>query len=139
MMTEDSTSTPVRRNSTPSLAVEVETNRHHPNVPELQEAGSQIKEAFNMLHNFISIKSNDPQEDECDLFARILAKKLRKIPEQERELVMYEIDGMLLNRKYANTPATSSGFIDHSCSPPTPSPNHSESSSSREKHVPNML
>lgn len=70
--------------------------RRRENPPELQEAGTQMKEAFSTLRNAINKRSIE--EDECDLFARILAKKLRKLPEHERELFMYEIDGMFINR-----------------------------------------
>lgn len=41
-------------------------------------------------------------EDECDLYGRIIAKKLRRLPEWERQLLMYKIDGMIINSMEQN-------------------------------------
>jgi len=38
------------------------------------------------------------REDECDLFCKLLAIKLRRLPEEDRQLIMYEIDGLFINR-----------------------------------------
>lgn len=54
-----------------------------------------MKKAFSTLESCIN---NRKEEDECDLYAKIFAKKLRKLPECEREIFMYEIDGMFINR-----------------------------------------
>lgn len=90
--------------NTPSARQQVnsqQTFRRRQNPPELQEAGNQMREAFTMLQNVVAKKTkvNEKEEDECDLYGKILAKKLKKLPEEERELVMYEIDGLLLNRR----------------------------------------
>jgi hypothetical protein len=41
-------------------------------------------------------------DDECDLYGKLIAKRLRRIPESEREQLMYEIDGLFLrnNKRY---------------------------------------
>lgn len=72
------------------------TNRRRANPPELAEAGKQMQQAFGMLKDVTSRKPLE--EDECDLYGKMIAKKLRKIPEHERDTVMYELDGFLLER-----------------------------------------
>jgi hypothetical protein len=51
--------------------------------------------------------------DECDLYGKLIAKKLRKIPESEREQLMYEIDGIFLR---ANKRYQSLSYTDHTSS-----------------------
>lgn len=51
--------------------------------PEL-EASQQTKKAY--------------EDDEFDLFGKMLAKKLRKLPEKEGEKFMYKIDEMFIDR-----------------------------------------
>jgi hypothetical protein len=52
-------------------------------------------------------------DDECDLYGKSIAKQLRRIPESEREQLMYEIDGLFLrnNKKYQNL-----SYTEHSSS-----------------------
>jgi hypothetical protein len=51
------------------------------------------------------------EDDECDLYGKLIAKKLRRIPESEREQLMYEIDGLFLrnNKRYQSL-----SYTDHS-------------------------
>ncbi|KAF6201355.1 hypothetical protein GE061_005803 [Apolygus lucorum] len=42
-------------------------------------------------------RDHDEEEDECDLYGRILAKKLRRLPELDRAVLMHDIDGMMIN------------------------------------------
>ena len=65
--------------------------------PQIQEREYPLMEEFNVKNNAASKRVNK-EDDECDLFAKILAKKLRKLPEHDRYLFMYEIDGMFLNK-----------------------------------------
>lgn len=44
-------------------------------------------------------KIHNNEEDDCDLYARLLAKKLRRFNENERHEIMYEIDGLVLSRR----------------------------------------
>jgi len=81
------------------------TSRPNPTIrrrgapPELQEAGNQMKEAFDMLKNAITKRASDKEDDdEYDLFGKMLAKKIRKLPENEREVFMYEIEGMYIKK-----------------------------------------
>ncbi|XP_030024801.2 uncharacterized protein LOC115443506 [Manduca sexta] len=45
-------------------------------------------------------KHEENVEDEFDLYAKILAKKLKKYPESMRVRLIYKIDGLLLNNPY---------------------------------------
>ncbi|KAB0803045.1 hypothetical protein PPYR_00015 [Photinus pyralis] len=65
-------------------------------LPKIQEAGKQMKEAFSSLSSIINKRPTE--EDECDLYGKMLAKKLRKLPEEKRQLFIYEIDGLFIQR-----------------------------------------
>lgn len=68
--------------------------------PELPAAGKQMKEAFSTLSNVIYARSENMahKEEECDLYGKLLATKLRKLPEHERQEAMYEIHGVMLEK-----------------------------------------
>ncbi|XP_045775066.1 uncharacterized protein LOC123873979 [Maniola jurtina] len=40
------------------------------------------------------------EDDECDIYAKLLARKLRKYPGRMRDRMMYKIDGLLLDNPY---------------------------------------
>uniref|UniRef100_A0A8D9F6E7 MADF domain-containing protein n=1 Tax=Cacopsylla melanoneura TaxID=428564 RepID=A0A8D9F6E7_9HEMI len=42
-------------------------------------------------------KEKKEDDDECDLYGKLIAKKLRKYPDNMRDKIMYQIDGLLLN------------------------------------------
>lgn len=65
-----------------------------------------MKRAFSTLENCIN---NRKEEDEYDYYAKILAKKIRKLPENEREVFMYEVDGLYIDflRRSNNQSSTS--------------------------------
>lgn len=65
--------------------------------PELQEANYYMRRAFTTLYNVLSKRKED---DDCDIFAKLVASKLRKIPETEREDIMYEIHRIVHNRTH---------------------------------------
>ncbi|XP_072393914.1 uncharacterized protein [Diabrotica undecimpunctata] len=68
---------------------------------ELQGAVQQMQEDSS-LNNVLNkrLMMGHIDEDECELYAKILAKKLRKLPEEERQIMMYEIDGLFIRRSY---------------------------------------
>ncbi|XP_050424209.1 uncharacterized protein LOC126835579 [Adelges cooleyi] len=83
--------------STPSLPNPTVRRRGNPRA--LEGAGNRTKEAFDMLKDVIAKRAGDRQdEDEYDLFGRMLAKKIRKLPELERQVFMYEIEGMYIDK-----------------------------------------
>lgn len=61
----------------------------------IDEAQKKINDTIYILNNAIT-----KEEDECDLYAKLLAKKLRKYPSSMRETMMYKIDGLLMNNPY---------------------------------------
>jgi len=65
-----------------------------------------MKRAFSTLENCIK---NRKEEDEYDYYAKILATKIRRLPENEREIFMYEVDGLYINclRRLNNQSSTS--------------------------------
>ncbi|KAF5300473.1 hypothetical protein FQA39_LY02272 [Lamprigera yunnana] len=66
--------------------------------PELAEAGREMSNAFSTLNKVLN-KKVAIQDDECELYDRLLATKLKKFPENEREEIMLEIDNMIMNRR----------------------------------------
>lgn len=75
-----------------------------------------MKEALSTFNG--TVKRNTPQpipkeDDDCDLYAKLLATKLRKLPEGKKLRFMHDIDGMYM--QYAVHSESSSPV-------PTPSP-----------------
>lgn len=71
----------------------------------INEASKQMKDTFNTLNNVL--KDRRTEEDECDLYCKLLAKKLRGLSENERAIFMYEIDGMFIKRlRNLSTPSS---------------------------------
>lgn len=66
-----------------------------------------MKNAFSSLNNLLKIRKPE-EEDDCDLYGKMLAKKLRRLPEEERQTFMYEIDGMFIRRYRNSVPSYSS-------------------------------
>ncbi|XP_023947478.2 uncharacterized protein LOC112052579 [Bicyclus anynana] len=70
---------------------------HHRPVPDLAER--QMAKAFSQLTRTLSQRqSTSADDDECDLYAKLLAKKMRELPKVERHLMMYEIDGLFVQK-----------------------------------------
>lgn len=58
-----------------------------------------MKEALSTFN--ATVKRNTPQpipkeDDDCDLYAKLLATKLRKLPEEKKLRFMHDIDGMYM-------------------------------------------
>ncbi|CAF4817082.1 unnamed protein product [Pieris macdunnoughi] len=75
-------------------------------VSELKKNKETLMSAFRMhfkknkIRSDLAILNKDQQnkiEDDCDLYGRLLANKLRKYSDNERQEIMYDIDGLLLN------------------------------------------
>uniref|UniRef100_A0A2A4IZX1 MADF domain-containing protein n=1 Tax=Heliothis virescens TaxID=7102 RepID=A0A2A4IZX1_HELVI len=71
---------------------------------ELQEVSKEMTNAFNTLNQALkNSKRHAPkEEDDCDLYGRLMAKRLRQFSETERQEIMYELDGLLLSRCTGN-------------------------------------
>lgn len=55
-----------------------------------------MKDAISTLNKVINKK--ETQEDDCDRYGKILANKLRKLSDDERLQMMYEIDGLFIKK-----------------------------------------
>jgi hypothetical protein len=99
------TPTPTPHYPTPSRLI---TQRHSKQPQELQHVKQEMDQAFAILQD---MRKKD--DDESDLYGKLIAKKLRRIPESEREQLMYEIDGLFLrnNKRYHSL-----SYTDHSSS-----------------------
>lgn len=99
------TPTPTPHYPTPSRLI---TQHHSKRPQELQHVKQQMDQAFAILQD---MRKKD--NDKCDLYGKLIAKKLRRIPESEREQLMYEIDGHFLrnNKRYQSL-----SYTDHSSS-----------------------
>ncbi|KAF9417483.1 hypothetical protein HW555_005406 [Spodoptera exigua] len=67
--------------------------------PEMQEANKKMSTAFTALNKALANKENIKEEDECNLFCKMLAKQIREYPKLEREEIMYELHGVMMNRR----------------------------------------
>lgn len=111
------TNIPTRTNATKKRPVNTD---HY-----LDEAQKKINESFDTLNHVLKKKRED--EDECDVYAKLLAKKLRKYPKRMRDQLMYKIDGFLLDNPYPDEQSSSAFSYNYSS---TPSPHYQNSTPS---------
>ncbi|VEN61808.1 unnamed protein product, partial [Callosobruchus maculatus] len=90
--------------------------------PELQQAQHLMSEAFSSLTNVLN--KRQAEEDDCDLYGKLIAKKLRRFSEEERVLVMYEIDGIFLQH-YSRSSIDENNLASGNNVPSRPSTSHS--------------
>lgn len=113
-------------NSTCATSAKKNKAKSHKDVAE-----QQMATAFNKLTNVLTKRKPETphaeDEDECDLYAKLLAKRIRELPKRERQITMYEIDGLLIKKiqqrsfaretpsqysfPYSTASSTSSGYI----------------------------
>ncbi|KAL4083102.1 hypothetical protein QTP88_028432 [Uroleucon formosanum] len=99
------------------------------------DAQKKINESFDTLNHVLKKKKED--EDECKVYAKLLAKKLRKYPERMRDQLMYKIDGFLLDNPYPDE-QPSSAYSYYSSTPSPHYQNSTPSPASDVSHI-NML
>ncbi len=87
--------------SVPSKSVPSRRRRHH-NPPPHEGAGKAVQHTVASLHQIIN--KEEAPEDDCDRYAKILANKLRKLPENKRLQFLYEVDGTFI--QYMNQRST---------------------------------
>jgi hypothetical protein len=70
--------------------------------PASETAEKQMAVAFGQLTNVLGRRQNENipphKDDDCDLYAKLLAIKLRELSTDERKIMMYQIDGLFINR-----------------------------------------
>ncbi|CAH2009322.1 unnamed protein product [Acanthoscelides obtectus] len=93
--TEDDHTDTITTPSRPSTS----TNKRRRPITETAE--KQMATAFEQLTNDIRQRRSEcrpaHEDDDCDLYAKLLAIKLRELP-NERKLIMYQIDGLFISR-----------------------------------------
>ncbi|KAL1492478.1 hypothetical protein ABEB36_010728 [Hypothenemus hampei] len=129
-----------------SSKTEPPTKRRRKNPYELQEAGSLLKQAVSSLD--VALKQTVSHEDECDLYGKILAVKLRKMPERKRLQFMHEVDGMFLRYElfpsrtptysYVASPAPSPGSTYESINRPNSMADYHSDDSTRASFQPDI-
>lgn len=94
----------------------------------------KINESFVTLN--YALKQKKVEEDECDVYAKLLAKRLRKYPERLRDKIMYKIDGFLLDNPYPDErPSSACSYYSSS----TPSPYYQNSTPSPANTVSHVI
>ncbi|CAB3229550.1 unnamed protein product [Arctia plantaginis] len=93
------------QNSNPATASKVVQKRRSQNPPELQEANKHMNIAFSTLNSVLQSKKHqeDKENDDAGLFCKLLAKQLRDFPKEERDELMYEIHGLIINKRHRSS------------------------------------
>ncbi|KAH9640457.1 hypothetical protein HF086_018123 [Spodoptera exigua] len=108
--TDQTEDDPLIRVSTPSRppsrspsrppSIQAVTNKRR--RPASETAEKQMAVAFGQLTNVLGQRQNENipahKDDDCDLYAKLLAIKLRELSTDERKIMMYQIDGLFINR-----------------------------------------
>lgn len=110
--------------NTPTCRINASKRRPINTDHYLDDAQKKINESFDTLNYVLKRKKED--EDECDVYAKLLAKKLRKYPERMRDQLMYKIDVFLLDNPYPDEQPSSA----YSYYSSTPSPYYQNSTPS---------
>ncbi|CAG4962724.1 unnamed protein product [Parnassius apollo] len=93
-------STPPSGSPSRPPSIQAFTNKCHRPASEMAE--KQMAVAFGQLTNVLGQRQNENipahKEDDCDLYAKLLAIKLRALSTDERKIMMYQVDGLFINR-----------------------------------------
>jgi len=65
---------------------------------KIETVEDRVEEAYRILRKMCE----RPAKDECSLYAELLAKKLRALDDNKREIVMHEISDLLFRAKMQN-------------------------------------
>jgi hypothetical protein len=65
---------------------------------EIETVEDRVEKAYQILRKMCE----RPDKDECSLYAELLAKKLRALDENKREIVMHEISDLMFRAKMQN-------------------------------------
>lgn len=80
-----------------SWTEDIESEKPLVNNIETEIMQRNISESFRALTRVLH---NREEDDECDLYAKLLAKKLRRYPDDVRLKLMYSIDGIMVENPY---------------------------------------
>jgi hypothetical protein len=65
---------------------------------KIETVEDRVEEAYQILRKMCE----RPAKDECSLYAELLAKKLRALEDNKREIVMHEISDLMFRTKMQN-------------------------------------
>jgi hypothetical protein len=65
---------------------------------KIETVEDRVEEAYRILRKMCE----SPAKDECSLYAELLAKKLRALDDNKREIVMHEISDLMFRAKMQN-------------------------------------
>ncbi|CAG5003953.1 unnamed protein product [Parnassius apollo] len=88
---EDSMTQSICKNSDPNTEIENSNikipiqRRRCRNPPELEETNKEMKKAFSTLNSELYKQQTKDSEDNCDLYGKLLAKKLRQFTDIEKQ------------------------------------------------------
>lgn len=82
----------------------------------------RMDEAFHILKNISDRSKPVNEKDECDIYAELLAKKLRQIDESNRLVVMHRIDNLIFEYRMNNAISISTASCSSSPQSITPLP-----------------
>lgn len=72
------------------------SKRRQHDPPELQKAKKQTDEALQILKTVSQFHNSQLiEDDECNIFGKLVAKKLQRLPEDRRDLVMIKINQLI--------------------------------------------
>lgn len=70
----------------------------------------RLDNTCSLFRNMTKMKERVVEDNECEVYGKLLAIKLRKFNEVEREIVMHEIDNLVYEKRMAlRTPNVSCG------------------------------
>ncbi len=71
---------------------------------QLKDAQDKVHKSLETLTSVLSKRTDAKKEDdECDLYGKLLVQKLRKFSNYERHVLMHKIDGLLLQTPPSHT------------------------------------
>ncbi|XP_045483177.1 uncharacterized protein LOC123688619 isoform X2 [Harmonia axyridis] len=89
--------TPSRAVATPPPSHQHPAKRRRTTI-EPRDTENVVTEIYTLLNSVLAKK--EEEEDECEMYCKIMVKRLRKIPEHERQQLMHDMDGMVLKAMF---------------------------------------
>ncbi|RVE54384.1 hypothetical protein evm_000869 [Chilo suppressalis] len=95
-------------------ATPVAFKRRYHDPPELLQAQKQMNHAFNFMKKVYQ-RSRDNDDDECSVFGILIAKKLRRLTEEHRDIMMVKINQLFIDQRHNSSgPNSTSNVIPYS-------------------------
>ncbi|RVE54385.1 hypothetical protein evm_000870 [Chilo suppressalis] len=113
-MNETAISNQYHPSNAKQMATPVAFKRRYHDPPELMQAQKQMNHAFNFMKK-VYHRSKDNDDDECSIFGILIAKKLRRLTEEHRDIMMVKINQLFIDEcRNFSGPNTASNVISYS-------------------------